>query len=97
MEKDLEAKVGKWVRKRGGLWLKWVSPGFTGVPDRILIAQGGIVVFVEMKQETGRLRKRQRLVCNMLRGLGCRVYQIFTEEQARQMLREVMPDEVCSP
>lgn len=94
MEKDLEAKVGRWVKRRGGLWLKWVSPGFTGVPDRILLAQGGIIAFAEMKQETGRLSKRQKWVCGLLRRLGFRVYEIFTEEQARQMLREVMPDEV---
>lgn len=93
MEKDLEAKVGRWVRQRGGLWLKWVSPGFTGVPDRILLAQGGIVAFVEMKQETGRLSKRQVFVCGLLKRMGFRVYQIFTEEQARMMLREVMPDD----
>lgn len=93
MEKDLEAKVGRWVKRRGGLWLKWVSPGFTGVPDRILFVPGGRVVFVEMKQKTGRLMKRQRLVGDMLRRLGCTVYQVFTDEQARQMLREVMPDD----
>lgn len=94
MEKDLEAKVGRWVKSRGGLWLKWVSPGFTGVPDRILIAQGGKVVFVEMKQESGRLMKRQVWVGALLKRMGCVVYQVFNEEQARQMLREVMPDEV---
>ena len=94
MEKDLEAKVGRWVKSRGGLWLKWVSPGFTGVPDRILITHRGRVVFVEMKQETGRLMRRQVWVCDKLKKMGCAVYQIFNEEQARQMLREVMPDEV---
>jgi hypothetical protein len=94
MEKDLEAKVGRWVKRRGGLWLKWTSPGFTGVPDRILIAQGGKVVFVEMKQESGRLMKRQVLVGALLKRMGCAVYQVFNEDEARQMLREVMPDEV---
>lgn len=94
MEKDLEAKVGRWVTRRGGLWLKWVSPGFTGVPDRILLAPGGIVAFVEMKQETGRLSKRQHFVCGLLRRLGFRVYQIFNEDEARQMLREVIGCEV---
>jgi hypothetical protein len=94
MEKDLEAKVGRWVKRLGGLWLKWVSPGFTGVPDRILIAQGGRIAFVEMKQESGKLMKRQRFVADLLRRFGFRVYTVYTEEQARAMLREVMPDEV---
>lgn len=94
MEKDLEAKVGRWVKKLGGLWLKWVSPGFTGVPDRILFAKGGRIAFAEMKQRTGRFSKRQTLVCNLLRSFGFRVYGVFTEEQARAMLREVFGDEV---
>ena len=94
MEKDLEAKVGRWVKRRGGLWLKWVSPGYTGVPDRILITKGGIVAFVEMKQRTGRLSGRQVFVGNLLRQMGCRVYAVYDEEQARVMLREVMGDEV---
>lgn len=97
LEKDLEAWVGRRVRKVGGLWLKWVSPGCVGVPDRILITQGGVVAFVEMKQESGRLSKRQQFVCGKLRSLGCRVYVIYNKEQALDMLREVMPDEVYSP
>lgn len=97
IEKDLEAWVGRQVRKAGGLWLKWVSPGYVGVPDRILIAPGGLVAFVEMKQESGRLSRRQHYVCGMLRAMGCRVYVIYNKKQALDMLREVMPDEVHSP
>ena len=94
MEKDLEAKVGRWVRRRGGLWLKWVSPGYTGVPDRILIRPGGLIAFVEMKQETGRRMKRQRYVGDVLRSYGFKVFVIYNEEQALTMMREVFGDEV---
>ena len=94
MEKDLEAKVGRWVRRRGGLWLKWVSPGYTGVPDRILIGPGGLIACVEMKQETGRLMKRQRYVGDVLRTYGFKVFVIYNEEQALTMMREVFGDEV---
>lgn len=94
MEKDLEAKVGRWVKKRGGLWLKWVSPGYTGVPDRIIIAQGGVVAFVEMKQEGGRLSTRQRYIGKLFEHMGHRVYVVYNEEQAHAMLREVFGDEI---
>ena len=49
-----ESQVEKYLRKqvelRGGLCLKWVSPGNDGVPDRIvLFPQRGKVAFVELK------------------------------------------------
>lgn len=97
MEKDLEAWVGREVRRRGGLWLKWVSPGCTGVPDRILIAEGGRIAFVEMKQAGGKLSRRQAYMRDVLRGYGFMAYVVYDKEQARAMLREVLPDAVQAP
>lgn len=94
MEKTLESWLGDQVRRSGGIWLKWVSPGCTGVPDRILIAPGGIVAFVEMKQPGGKVGKRQAYMINLLTHLGCKAYVIYDKEQARAMLREVLPDAV---
>lgn len=94
MEKDLEAYVGRAVRKRGGLWLKWVSPGCCGVPDRILAMPGGKVAFVEMKQMGGVVSKRQRYMLNLLSRLGFRTYVIYTKDEALAMLREVEGYEV---
>ena len=35
-EKHVEQALTKAVRNRGGLALKFVSPGLSGVPDRII-------------------------------------------------------------
>ena len=35
-EKDIERKLIKEVKKAGGICPKWVSPGFDGIPDRIV-------------------------------------------------------------
>ena len=88
MEKDLEAWVGRQVRRRGGLWLKWTSPGCTGVPDRILIAPGGKVAFVEMKQQGGVVSKRQRYMLDLLKRLGCQAYVVFTREDAMGVIAD---------
>ena len=37
IEKQVEQALRKAVRDRGGLALKFVSPGLTGVPDRIVL------------------------------------------------------------
>ncbi|OZI09212.1 nuclease [Siphonobacter sp. BAB-5385] len=47
-EKQLEKKFREQVKKRGGLALKFVSPGFRGVPDRLVLTLGKIH-FVELK------------------------------------------------
>ena len=53
LEKDIEAKLRKLVESRGGLCLKWVCPGWVGVPDRIVLLPGGRVIFVETKRPKG--------------------------------------------
>ena len=85
------------------LWLKYdpkdvilAISGFLYGPVAAF-ATTSVVAFVEMKQESGRLSRRQHYVCGMLRAMGCRVYVIYNKEQALDMLREVMPDEVHSP
>ena len=40
-EKIIEHKLLMEVKKIGGLALKFVSPGFDGVPDRIVLLHGG--------------------------------------------------------
>ena len=54
--------------------LKFESPGFTGVPDRIILLPGGKVIFVEMKQPGKKERKRQEYVQGLLRDLGFEVF-----------------------
>lgn len=53
LEKEVEARLVKEVKARGGMCLKWVSPGSKGVPDRIVLLPGGRVFFVELKRPRG--------------------------------------------
>lgn len=53
LEKDIEAKLRKLVESHGGRCLKWVCPGWAGVPDRIILLPGAIIYFVETKKPKG--------------------------------------------
>lgn len=88
LEREIEQRAGRLVGERGGLWLKWVSPGMAGVPDRILIYKGR-VVFVELKQETGRLSNLQRWVRDKLRKHGCDVRVTHNLEEVIAVVNEV--------
>ena len=50
LEKEIEAKLVDVVKRHGGMCLKWVCPGWAGVPDRIVLLPGGKVIFVELKR-----------------------------------------------
>lgn len=74
LEKDVEKRLIKPVRQLGGLCLKFVTPGFTGVPDRIILLPGAHILFVETKKPGKVERPRQTFVQGILRRLGFTVY-----------------------
>ena len=47
-EKDIEQKLVKAVKQIGGMCLKFTSPGFDGVPDRLVLLPLGRMAFVEL-------------------------------------------------
>lgn len=77
LERDIEAKLRKRVKLYGGRCLKWVSPGESGVPDRIVLLPGGRVIFVETKKKGGTLSKLQNFWGRTLRDLGFEVWVVW--------------------
>lgn len=75
LESYYEDKLRKQVKAlgHGARCLKFESPGFTGVPDRMILLPGGNLIFVEMKQPGKKECKRQEYVHGVLRGLGFEV------------------------
>ena len=58
-EKTIEQRLVKAVKARGGICPKWVSPGFDGVPDRLVFLPGRHFGLVEVKAPG------EVTVCNM--------------------------------
>ena len=78
LEKDIEKKLVEKVRRRGGLCLKWVCPGWAGVPDRIILLPGGKIVFVELKRPKGGvLSSRQVWWAKKLKAMGFKHYFVY--------------------
>lgn len=71
LEKDIEKKLRQMVKARGGMCLKWVCPGWSGVPDRIVLLPGGRIYFVETKRpKGGKVSALQKKWMVWLRELG---------------------------
>ena len=88
-EKEIEKKLALEVKKRGGLAVKFVSPGFDGMPDRILLMPGGKMAFVEVKAPGKRSRPLQMARHKLLRGLGFSVFILDDESQIGGILDAV--------
>ena len=90
-EREVEAALVRAVRKRGGRALKFVSPGFDGVPDRIVLLMNGKFAFVELKRPGGKLRKLQEKRKSQLQELG---FQVFCLDDKNEI--EVILDAIQS-
>ena len=88
-EKIIEKKLTTEVKRRGGICPKWVSPGFDGVPDRIVLLPGRKFAFVEVKAPGEKPRPLQLSRHKLLRRLGFRVYVLDNESQIGGMIDEI--------
>lgn len=85
-EKIIEKRLRDKVKALGGLCLKMVTLHFSGLPDRIVLAPYGKVVFVETKSTKDRTSKIQNLVHTKLRKLGFTVLVIDSKKQVDELI-----------
>ncbi len=88
-EKQIEQKLVQSVRKSGGMCLKFVSPNFDGMPDRLILLPGGKIAFAELKAPGKKPRPLQLARHKSLMKLGFRVYVIDSVEQIGVILDEI--------
>ena len=93
-EKQIEARMVRAVKERAGLCYKFVSPGNTGVPDRIVITPDGRTIFVELKTERGVLSKLQQYQITRMQKRNADVRVLYGWPQVKAFVEEVMPNEI---
>lgn len=89
LERTVERHLVQAARKRGGLALKFVSPGMDGVPDRIVLLPHGKLAFVELKAPGKAMRSLQVRRKEQLEALGFSVYCVDGIEQIGGILDEI--------
>jgi len=91
IESQIEARLRKEVEKRGGKAKKFTSPGWRGVPDRIVLLPGGRILFVELKAPDKKLEPLQVKRAQELQSLGFSVYRLDSMAAVKAFLVEVFP------
>lgn len=87
-EKDIEKRLVNGVKFLGGRCYKWVSPGNSGVPDRIVLLNGE-TIFVELKREEGVVSPIQERQIQRIARTGNQVEVIFGESGVESFLRRL--------
>ena len=88
-EKAIEQKLVSAVRRSGGIAPKLVSPGFDGMPDRMVLMPGGRIGFVEVKAPGEKPRPLQLSRHRLLRRLGFKVYVLDDAEQIGGIIDDI--------
>jgi hypothetical protein len=88
-ESQIESKLVKAVREHGGLCYKFVSPSNPGVPDRIVITPEGRTIYIELKNEVGRLQSLQAWQISEMRKRGADVRVLKGIDEVKTFVREV--------
>lgn len=88
-EKVFERTLSKYVDDTGGMAVKLLSQFLRGLPDRMFLLKGGIVVFVEFKSTGKKPTKIQEYIHKRIRALGFPVLvvdSVETHEEARNLI-----------
>ena len=91
-EKVIEHALVMATRSKGGIAPKFISPGFAGMPDRLVLLPGGRMGFVELKAPGRKPRPLQLARHRLLRRLGFKVYVIDDTRQIAMVLKEIGGD-----
>lgn len=88
-EKEIEKKLVSAVKMMGGICPKFTSPGFDGMPDRLVLLPKRKFGFVEVKAPGEKPRPLQIARHKLLKKLGFKVYVLDDIEQIGGILDEI--------
>jgi hypothetical protein len=88
-EIEIEMQLARAVIKMGGRAVKFTSPGFDGMPDRLVLLPGGKCGFVEVKAPGKKMRALQRVRHEMLKNLGFKAYVLDAREQIEEIINDI--------
>lgn len=88
-EKEIERHLVMETRRAGGMAVKFVSPSFSGMPDRLVLLGDGKMGFVEVKAPGQKPRPLQLKRHAMLRRLGYQVFALDAMEDIPAVLKAI--------
>lgn len=92
-EKVFERELSKFVEEREGMAVKLLSQFIKGLPDRMFLLPGGVVVFVEFKSTGKKPTKIQEYIHKRIHALEFQVLvvdSVETYEEAKKIINHLL-------
>ena len=86
LEKQIESHLRRGIIKMGGLALKFISPNYSGMPDRIVLLPNCRIYFVELKSKGKKATPKQMKVHGMLKKLGFEVFVLDSKDAVNEYI-----------
>lgn len=86
LEKDIESKVCRYAERKGWRAMKFVSPNYRSVPDRIFFKHPARVFFIEFKAPGKLPSEKQKKEIARLQSEGFDVFVIDSVEHGYTMI-----------
>ena len=90
MEKSIEQKLVAKVKKLGGICPKFISPGYDGMPDRLVLLPKGKIGFVEVKKKGMKPPQLQLARHKLLKGIGFKVFVLDDEKDIDEIVENIL-------
>lgn len=84
-EKVFERELSKFVEESGGMAVKLLSQFIKGLPDRMYLLHGGVVIFVEFKSTGKKPTKIQSYIHAKIQARGFLVYVVDSVESYEEV------------
>lgn len=93
LEKEIEKKIGEYAKKLGCLYWKLTSPANPSVPDRVIIAPGGRVGWLELKRKGQKPTPKQHAKMAELEGKGATVGWVDNVEDGKRFVDKLLKED----
>lgn len=90
-EFSIEDYLKERVKHYGGKCYKFTSPGYAGMPVRLILYKG-VVVFVEVKRPGAKPRALQEKRMDEIRQHGCLAFWVSTREEVDRLMMRLVLD-----
>lgn len=90
-ERQVETYLKSSVKRIGGLTRKYVSPGYAGVPDRLVFYKGKIFL-VELKTQGGLLSAVQHVEIKRMAQVGVPVIVLSSKAEVDKFMKDLVDD-----
>ena len=88
-ESMIESRLREEAKKHGGMAIKFVSPGFNGVPDRLVLLPKGRIAFIELKAPGKKPRALQKRRMKQISALGFPCYVVDNTDVIGGVIDEI--------